>query len=100
MNIHEQMLSHGHAWFYEKYDNRKHLEDLQTEAKKNKIGLFIDENAIPPWVFRAKLPEKAEKEKRWQSWSDLKRLRLGVKLVLPNKVVLPNDNWNSVFESF
>src|SRR5436190_17785077 len=52
--INEIMLRSGLAWHYTKYDNNIYWQQLQDSARKNKSGLWVDINAIPPWQWRAK----------------------------------------------
>ena len=50
--LNEELLKAGLAWHYTKFDNSVSYASLQTEAKKNKRGLWADKNQIPPWEFR------------------------------------------------
>jgi endonuclease YncB( thermonuclease family) len=49
----ERQLKEGMAWWYKQYapSNTK-FEQLQSEAKTAKRGLWKDENPTPPWEFR------------------------------------------------
>jgi endonuclease YncB( thermonuclease family) len=55
----EVLIKNGYAWhfkspvFSSKYN--KHLSSLHSEARKNKIGLWIDKNPISPWTFKKKM---------------------------------------------
>ncbi len=52
--INEELLKDGLAWHYVKYDTNIYWEQLQNEAKQDKIGLWSDENATAPWNWRNK----------------------------------------------
>jgi len=53
LNLSKQLLKNGMAWHYVKYSNDESLQVLEDEAKKNKVGLWQDPNAIPPWEWRS-----------------------------------------------
>jgi len=54
---HAQILS-GMAWWYRYYakeqppEDRGRYESAEDEAKKRKLGLWSESNAIPPWAWR------------------------------------------------
>ncbi len=54
---HAQILS-GMAWWYRYYakdqspEDRGRYESAENEAKKRKLGLWSESNAIPPWAWR------------------------------------------------
>lgn len=52
-NLNREILRAGFAWWYRQF--AKHdteLEQLESEAKMAKRGLWVDKNPIPPWDFR------------------------------------------------
>ncbi|MFY4731318.1 thermonuclease family protein [Nitrospira sp. BLG_2] len=49
-----ELVKAGLAWHYTHFSKSKVLEDLQTEAKENKRGLWGDKDPIPPWEYRKK----------------------------------------------
>ena len=51
-NLNEELVKNGFAWQYVKYSKSERLFMLEQEARKNKLGLWIDENPIAPWEFR------------------------------------------------
>lgn len=51
VNVNEEMVRSGMAWRY-KYNNSKHLLELQEDAQANKRGLWSMKNPIDPWQFR------------------------------------------------
>ena len=52
VNVNEKLLSAGLAWHYRKYDKNKQWDVLEEQARRNKKGLWINSNAIAPWVYR------------------------------------------------
>lgn len=48
----------GMAWWYRKYADEQSLvdqelyEEAETKARKGKVGLWIDQDPIPPWDWR------------------------------------------------
>lgn len=50
----EAMLSAGLAWHYKKYNDSPRLAELEIEARQNRLGLWADENPVPPWENRKK----------------------------------------------
>jgi micrococcal nuclease len=51
-NINLELVKEGFAWHYAAYSASKTLAHAEDEAKKAKIGLWADENPIPPWQWR------------------------------------------------
>ena len=60
ININEKMIQKGHAWvvrrFYKNLSKNKQarLNIFERFAKKNKVGLWKNDNPIPPWKWRNK----------------------------------------------
>ena len=52
LNLSQELVRNGLAWNYDQYSDDAILIDLQKEAKKNKLGLWIDKNPVPPWEWR------------------------------------------------
>lgn len=51
--INNTMVRDGFAWWYEYYcKDIKILERHQVNARKNKLGLYADSNAINPYEWR------------------------------------------------
>ncbi|WP_034671127.1 thermonuclease family protein [Epilithonimonas caeni] len=53
-NVNQQMLKLGMAWHYKKYSKDADYAMLETEARKNRVGLWQDKNPIAPWLWREK----------------------------------------------
>lgn len=47
-----EIIKAGMGWHYKRYSASKELALLEDNAKKNKIGLWIDNNPIAPWEYR------------------------------------------------
>lgn len=52
--INKELIRLGMAWQYAQYNNDPELKKLEAEARKNKVGLWREENPIAPWDFRHK----------------------------------------------
>ncbi|KEY17967.1 thermonuclease family protein [Kaistella antarctica] len=48
----EELIRAGYGWWYYHYSKDKSLENLEHNAKQNRLGLWQDENAIAPWDYR------------------------------------------------
>ena len=48
-----ELLREGLAWYYRRYANDPDFEQLESEARAAKRGLWSEPNPIPPWKFRA-----------------------------------------------
>ena len=51
-NVNKEMLRAGLAWHYKRYSTDASYAQLETEARKNKMGIWVDENAVAPWEWR------------------------------------------------
>jgi len=52
LNLSKELLKNGMAWHYVRYSNDD-MQLLEDKANKNKVGLWQDPNAIPPWEWRS-----------------------------------------------
>jgi micrococcal nuclease len=50
----EAMISAGMAWHFKKYNDSDKLAELEIEARSKRLGLWKDENPMPPWEKRRK----------------------------------------------
>lgn len=57
-NINKQMLKLGMAWHYKKYSKDSDYAKLETEARKNRVGLWQDNAPIAPWLWRENKKKK------------------------------------------
>ena len=53
-NLNRELVKYGYAWHYKRYSNDKTLDRLEKSARQQKIGLWANPKAIPPWEFRRK----------------------------------------------
>ena len=58
-NINKELVKAGLAWHFKKYSNDASYADLESRARENKIGLWAEDDPIPPWNWRK--PKKAMK---------------------------------------
>lgn len=51
--INSEMVRQGAAWYYEQFcKNNRTLASYQSEAQKNRWGLWIQKNPEAPWDYR------------------------------------------------
>ncbi len=48
-----EMIKAGMAWHFIKYNKDNDLAKLEAQARELKVGLWIDESPMPPWVNRS-----------------------------------------------
>jgi endonuclease YncB( thermonuclease family) len=59
IDVNLRMVAAGYAWHYRKYmreqsgDDRRAYGEAEDDARRRRIGLWQDQNPIPPWEFRA-----------------------------------------------
>lgn len=51
-NVNKALVKVGLAWHFLKYSTDSSYDKLETIARQNKIGIWADENPIPPWLWR------------------------------------------------
>jgi len=51
-NVNKELVKAGLAWHFLKYSKDRSYHELEAIARKNRIGLWADENPIPPWKWR------------------------------------------------
>lgn len=51
-SLNEELVAAGLAWHYKYYSNDPVLAELEVKAQEGKLGLWADENPIPPWEWR------------------------------------------------
>jgi len=51
-SLNRLLIREGYAWHYKKYSKDESLAELENQARKNKAGLWQDNNPIPPWSWR------------------------------------------------
>jgi micrococcal nuclease len=52
----EELVRAGLAWWYQQYaPNDTVLEALQADARRQRLGLFSEDNPVPPWDVRKRI---------------------------------------------
>ena len=52
-SINHLLIERGMCWWYKRYaPNDIHAKKLEESARKEKLGLWVMPNAVPPWEFR------------------------------------------------
>lgn len=57
-DVNLNQIKRGLAWHYKKYENEQDVDDrsiyanAEYLAQRDKVGLWLDANPIPPWDFR------------------------------------------------
>ncbi|MBK6483744.1 MAG: thermonuclease family protein [Chitinophagaceae bacterium] len=51
-NLNKELVKNGLAWHYKSYSNDNTYADLENKARELKVGLWVDNNPIPPWTWR------------------------------------------------
>ena len=52
--VNHEMVRAGYAWNHVKYSKDPLLPVLEEEARNQKLGLWVDQEPIPPWAWRKK----------------------------------------------
>jgi micrococcal nuclease len=52
ISLNELLLKNGLAWHYLQYDKNPDWNKLEQTARKKKVGLWQQANAVAPWTFR------------------------------------------------
>jgi micrococcal nuclease len=47
-----EIIKAGMGWHYKRYSTSKELATFEDNARKNKIGLWVESNPVAPWEFR------------------------------------------------
>lgn len=50
--VNQEMIRQGMAWHFKKYSSDVLYANLETQARRNKIGLWKDPNPVAPWEWR------------------------------------------------
>jgi endonuclease YncB( thermonuclease family) len=52
LDVNREQVRLGMAWAYRQYLRDQSLLQLETQARKARVGLWSDANPMPPWVYR------------------------------------------------
>ncbi len=58
-----ELVKAGFAWHYKRYSKDKQLAALEVEARKARVGLWVDAKPIPPWEWRRAKRGKGKADK-------------------------------------
>ncbi|RZK59187.1 MAG: thermonuclease family protein [Pedobacter sp.] len=50
--VNQEMVKQGMAWHFTRYSKAAIYDELETEARQNKVGLWQEPNPTPPWSWR------------------------------------------------
>lgn len=64
-NVNKELVRNGLAWHYKKYSKDPSYEELESDAKREKIGLWKEEYPVAPWEWR----KQSRSPKRLPSYS-------------------------------
>lgn len=51
-NLNRQLVKAGLAWHFKKYSSDMVYSQLEIAARKNRVGLWAEDNPVPPWDWR------------------------------------------------
>ncbi len=51
-NVNKELIKAGLAWHYKKYSSDNAYSEIEVIARESKVGLWVDNNVIPPWDWR------------------------------------------------
>ena len=52
LNLSQELVRNGFAWHFVRYSDDEVLQQLEDDARRKKVGLWLDSNAIAPWEWR------------------------------------------------
>ena len=58
LSLCHELVKNGLAWHYLRYSKDDSLQQLENDARKNKIGLWKDTNPVAPWDWRSSKKRK------------------------------------------
>ena len=58
LSLNYELVKNGLAWHYIKYSKDTLIQTFEDKARLHKVGLWIDENAVSPWEWRANKKKK------------------------------------------
>jgi endonuclease YncB( thermonuclease family) len=50
--VNQEMIKQGMAWHYKKYSSDLLYAQLEITARKNRLGLWEEKDAVAPWAWR------------------------------------------------
>lgn len=58
IQVNQELVKAGLAWWYRKYSKDEVLAQLESEAQGGKRGLWVDVQPVPPWEWRKQRKER------------------------------------------
>lgn len=52
--LNRELIKAGLAWWYSKYSDDRELQELERQARTDRLGLWADPTPTAPWDFRAR----------------------------------------------
>jgi endonuclease YncB( thermonuclease family) len=52
-SVNKKMVAQGMAWAYRQYLSDRSLLTMESRARVDKVGLWVDPHALAPWEWRA-----------------------------------------------
>ncbi len=52
IDVNAEQVKSGFAWVYSRYNRDNELPSLETQARRDQLGLWRDKNPIAPWLYR------------------------------------------------
>lgn len=68
-NINVEQIKSGFAWHYKHHEGQQSFEErliysqAEKYARENRLGVWQDDNPIPPWDYRRETPRNGKKQK-------------------------------------
>ena len=59
-NLGKELVRNGLAWHFKRYSKSANYADLETAARKKKVGLWRDKDPIAPWNWRKSKRKKVQ----------------------------------------
>ncbi|MBI1865780.1 MAG: thermonuclease family protein [Nitrospirae bacterium] len=62
LDVNLAIVQKGYAWAYMEYLRRPHKSiylDAESEARKQRLGIWTEYNPLPPWEFRARQRQRS-----------------------------------------
>lgn len=54
VDVNKEQIARGMAWMYRKYAKDPGYSEAESRAQSRRIGIWRDEQPVPPWDFRRK----------------------------------------------
>jgi micrococcal nuclease len=65
-SLNKELVGAGLAWWYRVYAKHEiELQELESEARRQKIGIWSARNPVPPWEFRRDEDKSPSRLRMW-----------------------------------